>query len=367
VLPVYLVPRDDSFPRAGLEYHARVLEDVRRWYGRVLGGRTFVYEPLIVQVSRHSFAELAADSFQAWWPLLQREFARYGWAWNARARFKLLLLTHRAGAWAGADSENGGIDSLAQAGRVDRGNWGGFAIIGDSSVGGVLAGVCPEIFHGKADSSAATAWWCSGSTYRGTVAHELGHTFGLPHPDAFRPGFRCADSTAYTIMQCHWWWEKEPLLDYEIRHLRSLDFYQFDTLPAYEVLSESCQPSAVSAQRRSLERGDSLTWVDGRGGGTAYPWAAILAGRGARLNCTLGVGGGLLAFDLGMERGAAGRAELRVEADGRPLAQFSVEVAHAPQRIVLPLGSARRLTVRVTGGNARIVLGNPRIYRTADN
>jgi hypothetical protein len=139
------VPRDDSFPRAGLEYLARVLEDVRGCYGWVRGGRTFVYEPLIVQVSRHSFAELAADNFQAWWPLLQREFAEYGWAWNARARFKLLSLTHRAG----ADSENGGIDSTAQAGRVDRGNRGGFAIIGDSSVGGVLAGVCPEIFHGK--------------------------------------------------------------------------------------------------------------------------------------------------------------------------------------------------------------------------
>ena len=54
--------------------------------------------------------------------------------------------------------------------------------------------------HGKADSTIATAWWCSGSTYRGTVAHELGHTWGLPHPDVFTKGFRCADSTAYTIM-----------------------------------------------------------------------------------------------------------------------------------------------------------------------
>src|SRR5574341_1791439 len=105
VLPIYLVPRDSGFPSQGVAYHARALEDVRQWYGRVLGGRTFVYEPLVVQVSRHTFAELAADSFQAWWPLLQQEFADYGWPWNRHAKVKLLFLTHHAGAWAGSRSE----------------------------------------------------------------------------------------------------------------------------------------------------------------------------------------------------------------------------------------------------------------------
>ena len=364
VMPIYLVPRDMGFDRAEVAYHVRVLEDVRRWYGEVLGGRTFVAEPLTVQVSRYTFAQLAADSFQAWWPLLQQEWADYGWSWNRRAKFKLLFLTHGAGAWAGSDSENGGIDSTADAGRVDKGNWGGLAVIGDSSISGVQAGVCPETAHGKADSTVATAWWCSGSTYRGTVAHELGHTFGLPHPDAFRKGFRCADSTAYTIMQCHWWWGKAGLLDYEIAHLRSLDFFRFDTLPAYQLLTESCQPSAVSAQLRSLERGDSLTWIDGHGGGTGYPWAVILQSRGARASCR-GPQRGVLAFDLGLERGATGggRAELRIESDGKPLGVFAVEAGHPPQRIVLPLKAARYLELRVVSGNAPVVLGNPRLYR----
>lgn len=367
MMPVYLVPGNDSFPRAGLASQVAVLEDVRRWYGQVTGGRTFVYEPLTVQVSRHAFAELAADSFQAWWPLLQREFADYGWSWNARARFKLLLLTHGAGAWAGSDSENGGIESTSQAGRVDKGNWGGLAVIGDSSVGGVLAGVCPEVSRGKADSAGATAWWCSGSTYRGTVAHELGHTFGLPHPDAFRPGFRCADSTAYTIMQCHWWWGRAGLLDYEVTHLRSLDFFQFDTLPAYEMLTESCQLSAVSTQRRRFERGDSLTWVDGRGGGTGYLWAIILAGKGARLSCVLGSDSGLLAFDLGVARGSRNGGELRVDMDGKPLGLFSIDPGRPPQRILLRLGPGQRLRFLVAGGSGRLVLGNPRIYGKADS
>jgi hypothetical protein len=361
-MPIYLVPRDLSFPISGVVYHARVMEDVRRWYGEVLGGRTFVAEPLVVQVSRYTFAELAADSFQAWWPLLQREFADYGWAWNERAKFKLLFLTHGAGAWAGSDSENGGIDSTADAGRVDKGNWGGLAVIGDSSVSGVAAGVCPEVAHGKADSTIATAWWCSGSTYRGTVAHELGHTFGLPHPDAFRKGFRCADSTAYTIMQCHWGWGRAGLLDYEIAHLRSLDFFQLDTLPPYVLLPRERPLVSRRAQSRTLESGAAITWVDGRGGGTGYLWAIILTGAGAETRYALDEGAGLLALDLGIERGSTKPAVLRIEAGGRPLGLFTVEPGHPPQRVVLAITSARRLRLVVVEGGGRVVAGNPLAY-----
>jgi len=364
VIPVYLVPRDAGFSTAGLHYQIEVLRDVRRWYGEVLAGRTFVSEPLTVQVSRFTFAQLAADSFQAWWPLLQREFADDGLSWNRRAKFKLLLLTHTAGAWAGSDSENGGLDSASQAGRVDKGNWGGFAVIGDSSVAGVLARVCPEVSHGKADSTVATAWWCSGSTYRGTVAHELGHTFGLPHPDAFRPGFRCADSTAYTIMQCHWWWGRAGLLDYEVTHLRSLDFFAFDTLPAYRLLAD--QPALVERHTRRvrLEAGDSLAWMDGRGGGTAYPWAIELFGAGA-LAQYAATGVHTLALDLGLARGATGHASVVVTVDGRPMALYQVSAGHPPQRVVLPLRPLRSISFRLKRrrGHGAIVLGNPVLYR----
>jgi hypothetical protein len=364
VMPVYLVPRGDSAPLAGVRYHLGVLADVRRWYGQVLDGHTFVMEPLVVQVSRHSFAELAADSFQAWWPLLQREFADYGWSWNRHAKFKLLFLTHRAGAWAGSDSENGGIDSTADAGRVDKGNWGGLAIIGDSSVGGVLAGVCPEVTQGKADSTIATAWWCSGSTYRGTVAHELGHTFGLPHPDAFRPGFRCADSTAYTIMQCHWAWGHAGLLDYEVKHLESLDFFQSDTTAPFIILSEAVPLGLSGAWSVRPGQGDSLIWVDGRGGGTGYLWAIVLARAGATVRCRA-AGSRLLAVDLGMARGAVGEATVDILFDGRPAGRWAVAGHHPPQRIVLPVDGARVVTFRLSrrAGTGGVVLGNPRLYR----
>src|SRR3989442_3994171 len=85
VMPIYIVPRDYAVPLAGVRYHARALDDVRRWYGRGLSGRTFVPEPLVVQASRHAFAELAAASFQAWWRRVQEELPTYGWTWTRPA------------------------------------------------------------------------------------------------------------------------------------------------------------------------------------------------------------------------------------------------------------------------------------------
>jgi hypothetical protein len=226
----------------------------------------------------------------------------------------------------------------------------------------VFAGVCPEVAHGKADSTVATAWWCSGSTYRGTVAHELGHTWGLPHPDAFLKGFRCADSTAYSIMQCHWWWEKEKVLDYEAVHLRSLDFFQSDTAAPYVLLANR-KVSGVRCQVSRLESGDSLIWVDGRGAGTAYPWAIVLDGAGALASSP--VAGSTLALDLGLERGSTGEAELRIEGDGKPLALLTATGGHAPQRVVFDVHGVKiiRFKVARAGPRARVVLGNARVYR----
>lgn len=360
VLPFYVVPKGDTVPRAEVAYTVKVLADVRRWYADATGGHTVAFVPLVIQESRSTFPQLAADSFQAWWPLLQDEFAADGLPWNRHSDFKLLLLTHRAGAWAGSDSENGGLDSAADAGKVDKGAWGGIAIIGDSSVGGVLAGVCPDTAHGKADSTVATAWWCSGSTYRGTVAHELGHTFGLPHPDAFVKGFRCADSTAYTIMQCHWWWEKRALLPYERVHLASLPFFRYDTTPPFDELAERPPVEARGWSAVRFERGSPVAWVDGWGSGTGYLWAVRLAGPAAE--ATYAVRGSLFTCDAGLPRGAPGGAALEISLDGRPLAEYELDPGAPPARIALPVAGGRRLRVALRGTGA-VVLGNPLVWR----
>jgi hypothetical protein len=64
-----------------------------------------------------------------------------------------------------------------------------------------------------------TVWWCAWDTYRGTIAHELGHTWGIPHPDAFKapgvdgsPGRWDCSVDGNTVMQCHWGFPQDSLL-----------------------------------------------------------------------------------------------------------------------------------------------------------
>ncbi|MGE0354769.1 MAG: hypothetical protein AB7I33_15255 [Gemmatimonadales bacterium] len=347
VVPVYLVPADMEFQRPRLALAIQALEHVRDWYGRVLRGRTFAYDPVVVQVSSHVFDEFAADSFQAWWPLLQAEFSGYGQDWEDD-RTKMLWIAHGAGAWAGADSENGGLDSIPEAGRVPAGNLGGLAVIGDSTLGGYLAGVCPD--SGRTGS----AWWCSWYTFQGTVAHELGHTWGLPHPDAFLPGFRCADSTAWTNMQCHWGFPFDSLLPWEQVHLRSLSYFQYRPGASPRLLAEE-RPLVGHAVAHVFERGTPLLWMDGRGGGTGYPWGLEVQGS---VIYRLRPDDSLFAADVGTLRGA-GPGSIQILLDGVPVFQRDLTTTSPPLPVVLEVRGRRRLEVRSQGRSA---LGNPRVY-----
>jgi len=364
VIPFYVVPRDLSFDRERLKLHATALEDVRQWYARTLRGRTFHYSPIVVQHSRHTFAELAGEDFQAWWPLLLAEFGDYGLPWNEQADYKLLLLVQGAGGWAGADSENGGIETISAAAITDNGDFGGVVIIGDSSVSGIIAGVCPT--NGI---SSGTVWWCNWDTYRGTIAHELGHTWGIPHPDAFLPPGVSGERVAWscpdlgdTVMQCHWNFPHDSLLDYETQHFRSLRFFQFTANPQYQPLSDLL-PAAVSGDielfRMDVDRG-AIGWMDGRGSGTGYPWA-VSVGTGS-VTWALDHGCYILVTDVGRARGAGGRADVYVIADGDTVTNMSI-AAEPPREIAIDLCEASGLTLAVRGqrrfralfGNARLV------------
>lgn len=347
VVPVYLVPADMQLQRPRLGLTVKALDGVRAWYGRVLRGRTFAYDPVVVQISSHPFDEFAADSFQAWWPLLQAEFRDYGQDWEDDWT-KMLWIAHGAGAWAGADSENGGIDSIPEAGRVPDGDLGGLAVIGDSTLGGYLAGVCPD--SGRTGS----AWWCSWYTFQGTVAHELGHTWGLPHPDAFLPGFRCADSTAWTNMQCHWGFPFDSLLPWEQAHLRSLKYFQYRAGASPRLLAEE-RPLQGRAVAHVFERGNPLLWMDGRGGGTGYPWGLEVQGS---VIYRLRPDDSLFAADVGTPRGA-GPCRIEILLDGIPVFERDLTGTSPPLPVVLEVRGRRRLEVRSEG---RAGLGNPRVY-----
>jgi len=218
-------------------------------------------------------------------------------------------------------------------------------VIGDSTLGGYLAGVCPD--SGRTGS----AWWCSWYTFMGTVAHELGHTWGLPHPDVFIPGFRCADSTAWSNMQCHWGFPFDSLLPFEQTHLRSLRHFQYrsDRAP-YELLSirGDLGPDVV----RFNAEGDSLLWIDGRGGGTGYLWGLVAK----RLKFP-GLDG-WFAADLGLPRGSRDSVDLRIVVGRVERYRRRLIPGDPPLPVSIPL---RRGEVIQLEGSAPVAWGNARM------
>jgi hypothetical protein len=369
VVPVYLVPADHAFDPQRLRLHVQAVADVRQWYARALGGVTFIADPVIVHRSRHTFAELAADDFQAWWPLLAAEFRDLGLPWDAQSDFKLLLLAQAAGGWAGGDSENGGLEAPGDAGSTSHGNLGGLVVIGDSSVAGVLAGVCP------ADGIVGgTIWWCNWDTYRGTIAHELGHTWGIPHPDAFLP--REVDGTARrwdcgvdgnTLMQCHWGFPHDSLLAYERRHLRSLRFFVGGAGHPLVSLVEMVPDSASGSRtlRRPGTARDSASaaaWVRRTDGGmTGYPSAVTLAA-GAWIRWRAPGGCGLLVTAAGRAAEAGGRGTVEVLVDDSTAVRTDVAPDGATG-VALSICPHRTVTLRVAGDDRfAAVLGSPRFY-----
>lgn len=367
VIPVYVIPSDLAFDARRLRLHARAVEDVRMWYAAALGGQTFRYDPIVVQRSRHTFAELAADDFQAWWPLLLEEFSEYGLSWNDGSDFKLLFLVQGAGGWAGGDSENGGIESTAEAGTNAKGDLGGAVVIGDSSVSGIMNGVCPT-----SGIEGGTVWWCNWDTYRGTIAHELGHTWGIPHPDAFLKPGGDGDKPAWdcpihgnTVMQCHWNFPYDSLLTYEATHFKSLRFFRYGPGTQYTMLADVLPSSAsagVEVMRADVEEG-GIAWVDGWGGGTGYPWSVSL-GTGSVAWSLDGTCGTMTAV-IGRQRGAGGRGEVFVIASGDTLATYSL-AGEPPREVSVDVCDVQRLEVAVRGqGRFRAVLGNAHIAERA--
>jgi len=367
IIPVHVIPADLEFEQRHLALNHMALEDVRQWYARSLGGATFQSDPIVVQRSRHTFAELSADDFQAWWPLLTEEFRKYGLPWNERSDFKLLMLVQGAGGWAGADSENGGIESVAEGGETDKGEYGGVVLIGDSSASGISQGVCPvDGIEG------GTVWWCNWNTYRGTIAHELGHTWGVPHPDAFLPGrpdgtrrrWDCG-SDGNTVMQCHWNFPNDSLLAYEARHMRSLRFFQFGSGQQYLLLSELA-PVGTSGHVELHRLGvasvshASTAWIDGRGGGTAYPWAVVV-GEGGVL-WPLDAGCWVLVAQVGRARGSGGYGSAQVLVNGQQRESLMVG-GEPPVELRIRVCGPGRLELRSRGERRFMTtFGNARLY-----
>ena len=133
-----------------------------------------------------------------------------------------------------------------------------------------------------------------------------------------------------------------------------------------EMLSDMPPVSAageVVLHRLRVEQ-DRVAWTDGRGAGTAYPWAVTL-GNG-NVSWQLGDGCYDLVTDVGRQRGAGGTANVFVIVDGDTLVSETLE-GGPPHELIVNVCNVDRLEVAIRGqGRFRAVFGNARLVERAN-
>lgn len=201
VAPIYLYPADQAYHPEYAAAIERAVKEVKSWY-KAQTGLEFRTAPLKVIHARHSYLEMrlganagrsaAADprQFPAWWESLQRETGGPA---------------SRTIEWVFA--QGGGGVALASL----WGDYRGFAIFGDWVLEPISGVREPAALH-----AGYATWEVRGGTPMGTTVHELGHAFGLHHPDNY-PG--------KSVMKAHWDYPETALLPHERMILRNSPWF----------------------------------------------------------------------------------------------------------------------------------------------
>ena len=207
VVPILFAPADWPVESGEVQAEAAALRsamaEIRQFYAAQFGGRTFRLNDLSVVQGLHPkehyhiiwngrniyedgvefdgnmehevVSELHSRGFPT--PVAQNE-----------SGYSVIIFVKGAGGWAGA----------REFPQAD----GGWAILGDWAIDSIQGDV-PE----------GAYWWSGRRVQTGAAAHELGHTFDLPHPDAYGYPF---DST---IMGTFWNYPWAGLNDWERQRL----------------------------------------------------------------------------------------------------------------------------------------------------
>ncbi len=192
VLPILFSPTDWSTSSADVQQEAAsirtAMTEIQQFYADSLGGRTFRLNSLeVVQ------ANGPKENYGISWnggniytdgvdivgnveAAVVEELHNRGYPTppgQNESGYSVLIFVKGAGGWAG--------------GREFPAADGGWAILGDW---------CIDSLNGEVTEGAY--WWSGRRLQIGAAAHELGHTFDLPHPDAYNGNWE-------TTIMGHWW------------------------------------------------------------------------------------------------------------------------------------------------------------------